>query len=229
MPLDPVEDAIGCIRHEGGLVAPSAPVTPERLIRRVGDARLPTAHGEFRIIVFDSQLDHKEHLALVKGEVAGKENVLVRMHSECMTGDTFHSLRCDCGEQLHLAMRRIGREGLGAVIYLRQEGRGIGLVNKLRAYALQDAGQDTVEANISLGFPPDLRDYAVGAQILLDLGLQSIRLLTNNPRKVAALEAYGLKVTARVPIQIAPSAHNRQYLDIKRGKLGHLLERPGPS
>jgi 3,4-dihydroxy 2-butanone 4-phosphate synthase / GTP cyclohydrolase II len=196
----------------------------ERLVQRIAEAQLPTPFGEFRVVAFENQVDQREHVALVKGTVEGRRNVLVRMHSECMTGDIFHSLRCDCGEQLHAAMRRIEEEGLGAIVYLRQEGRGIGLANKIRAYSLQDAGQDTVEANESLGFKPDLRDYGIGAQILLDLGLSSIRLLTNNPRKIVGLEGYGLKITGREPLQIAPGAHNSGYLDTKRSKLGHLLE-----
>lgn len=196
----------------------------ERLVRRIAEASLPTPYGSFRVIAFQNQVDHREHVALVKGDIAGRKNVLARMHSECMTGDVFHSMRCDCGEQLHAAMRRIDDEGLGVVVYLRQEGRGIGLANKIRAYALQDDGQDTVQANETLGFKPDLRDYGIGAQILLDLGLSSIRLLTNNPRKVVGLEGYGLRITGREPIQILPGEYNHAYLSTKRDKLGHLLE-----
>ena len=196
----------------------------ERLVKRVAEASLPTPHGEFRVIAFENQLDHREHVALVKGAIEGKKNVLVRMHSECLTGDVFHSLRCDCGEQLHAAMRRIEEEGLGAVVYLRQEGRGIGFGNKIKAYALQDGGMDTVQANESLGFNPELRDYGIGAQILLDLGLTSIRILTNNPRKIIGLEGYGLRVTGREPIQVVPGRHNEGYLKTKRKKLGHLLQ-----
>jgi 3,4-dihydroxy 2-butanone 4-phosphate synthase/GTP cyclohydrolase II len=196
----------------------------ERLVRRIAEATLPTPYGEFQLIAYENQVDRREHVALVKGKLEGRKNVLVRMHSECLTGDVFHSLRCDCGEQLHAALRRIDEAGLGAVVYLRQEGRGIGLANKVRAYALQDEGQDTVQANESLGFKPDLRDYGVGAQILLDLGLSSIRLLTNNPRKIVGLEGYGLRITGREPIQVVPGDYNRSYLETKRSKLGHLLE-----
>ena len=170
-----------------------------------------------------TSVDDAEHVALVQGEVAGAGNVLVRMHSKCLTGDVFHSLRCDCGPQLHAAMKLISQEGRGVVVYLDQEGRGIGLLNKLRAYELQDQGNDTVEANTQLGFAPDLRNYGIGAQILRDLGLSTIRLMTNNPRKVIGLDAYGLTILERVALPVDPTAHNRTYLDAKRDKLGHLL------
>src|SRR5947208_12640568 len=195
----------------------------ERLVHRVAEARLPTPYGEFRIIGYRNDVDKAEHVALVFGEVAGRENVLVRMHSKCLTGDVFHSGRCDCGWQLDNAMRMIAEEGAGAVVYLDQEGRGIGLLNKLKAYELQDAGHDTVEANQRLGFPPDLRNYGIGAQILIDLGLRSIRVLTNNPRKLVGLEGYGLELRERVPIVPHPTDENRAYLEVKRDKLGHLL------
>jgi 3,4-dihydroxy 2-butanone 4-phosphate synthase / GTP cyclohydrolase II len=194
----------------------------ERLVRRVATVQLPTPFGEFRLIGYDNTLDQREHVALLKGDVEGQDDVLVRMHSECLTGDVFGSLRCDCGEQLQAAMRRIEAEGAGAIIYLRQEGRGMGLHNKLRAYELQEQGRDTVEANLELGFKPDLRDYGIGAQILLDLGLRRIQLLTNNPKKIVGLEGYGLEITGRVPLQVDPGPHNEDYLETKRAKLGHL-------
>ena len=198
-------------------------LTKTRIIERLTEAQLPTQYGEFRVIAYRSVLDGREHVALVKGELSGKTNVLVRMHSECMTGDVFGSKRCDCGEQLAAAMRRIHEEGQGAVVYLRQEGRGIGLANKLKAYRLQDEGFDTVEANEKLGFKPDLRDYGIGAQILLDLDLHSIRLLTNNPRKIVGLDGYDIEVTGREPLQVEPGEHNERYLDTKRSKMGHIL------
>ncbi|MEE2905600.1 MAG: bifunctional 3,4-dihydroxy-2-butanone-4-phosphate synthase/GTP cyclohydrolase II [Gemmatimonadota bacterium] len=198
-------------------------LTKTRIIERLTDAQLPTQYGEFRVIAYQSVLDGREHVALVKGSLSGKANVLVRMHSECMTGDVFNSKRCDCGEQLAAAMRRIQEEGQGAIVYLRQEGRGIGLANKLKAYRLQDEGFDTVEANEELGFKPDLRDYGIGAQILLDLDLHSIRLLTNNPRKIVGLDGYDIEVTGREPLQVEPGEHNERYLDTKRSKMGHIL------
>jgi 3,4-dihydroxy 2-butanone 4-phosphate synthase / GTP cyclohydrolase II len=194
----------------------------ERLVRRVATVRLPTPFGDFSLIGYDNTLDNREHVALVKGDLGEGDDVLVRMHSECLTGDVFGSLRCDCGEQLQAAMARIEEEGRGAIIYLRQEGRGMGLHNKLRAYELQEQGRDTVEANVELGFKPDLRDYGIGAQILLDLGLHRIRLLTNNPKKIVGLEGYGLEITGRVPLRITPGSHNAGYLDTKQTKLGHL-------
>ena len=195
----------------------------ERLIERGTAARLPTEFGEFTAVGYRSILDGKHHLALVKGEVNGAQDVLVRVHSECLTGDVFGSQRCDCGDQLQAAMRMIAAEGTGVLLYIAQEGRGIGLLNKLRAYELQDQGMDTVEANIALGFPPDLRDYGIGAQILVDLGLTTIRLLTNNPKKIVGLGGYGLSVIDRVAIEMDPVDDNVEYLRTKRDKMGHVL------
>jgi 3,4-dihydroxy 2-butanone 4-phosphate synthase/GTP cyclohydrolase II len=195
----------------------------ESLVHRTAEARLPTPFGEFRIVGYDNDVDDREHVALVYGDVRGREGVLVRMHSKCLTGDVFGSIRCDCGPQLHAAMRQIVDEGAGVVVYLDQEGRGIGLLNKLKAYALQDGGRDTVEANEELGFAPDLRNYGIGAQILRDLGLSSIRVLTNNPRKMVGLDGYGLEIVERVPLVTEPHAENRAYLAVKRDKLGHLF------
>ncbi len=195
----------------------------ERLVERQTSVRLPTVHGEFTAIAFRETLTGKHHVALVKGDVAGAENVLVRVHSECLTGDVFHSLRCDCGEQLEHALRRLEAEGRGVLLYLSQEGRGIGLLNKLRAYELQEQGLDTVEANVALGLPVDARDYAIGNQILADLGLTTIRILTNNPKKMTGIEGFGLEVVEQVPIEVPPNAENRRYLDTKREKLGHAL------
>lgn len=195
----------------------------ERLVHRAAETRLPTPYGDFRIVGYQNDVDDHEHVALVCGDVVGKKDVLVRMHSKCLTGDVFHSARCDCGWQLENAMRMIAEDGKGVVVYLDQEGRGIGLLNKLKAYELQDAGHDTVEANKRLGFAPDLRNYGIGAQILMDLGLSSIRVLTNNPRKLVGLDGYGLEIIARVPIVAAPTDENRGYLDVKRDKLGHFL------
>ncbi|HIB10043.1 MAG TPA: bifunctional 3,4-dihydroxy-2-butanone-4-phosphate synthase/GTP cyclohydrolase II [Gemmatimonadetes bacterium] len=198
-------------------------LTKTRIIRRVAEAELPTKYGEFHVIAYESMLDGREHLAIIKGDPSSKRGVLVRMHSECMTGDVFGSMRCDCGEQLMAAMRRIDAEGQGAIVYLRQEGRGIGLGNKVKAYQLQDEGLDTVEANEKLGFKPDLRDYGIGAQILLDLNLHSIRLLTNNPRKIVGLDGYDIEITGSEPLLVEPNQHNERYLETKRSKLGHTL------
>jgi 3,4-dihydroxy 2-butanone 4-phosphate synthase/GTP cyclohydrolase II len=195
----------------------------ERLVRRLAEAELPTRHGTFRVIAYQSLVDHREHLAVVRGDIEGKRDVLVRMHSECLTGDVLGSLRCDCGQQLDRALERIAEEGEGAVVYLRQEGRGIGLGNKIKAYSLQDEGQDTVQANESLGFSPDLRDYGIGAQILLDLGLHTIRILTNHPRKIVGLEGYDLEIAGREPLLVEPGEFNAQYLETKRTRLGHFL------
>jgi 3,4-dihydroxy 2-butanone 4-phosphate synthase / GTP cyclohydrolase II len=199
----------------------------DKLVERVVEARLPTAFGEFNVVGFRSLVDGKHHIAMVKGEVDGQEDVLVRVHSECLTGDVFHSLRCDCGQQLEDALMRIEDEGRGVLLYLAQEGRGIGLLNKLRAYRLQEEGLDTVDANLELGLPADLRDYGIGAQILVDLGLSSIRILTNNPKKIVGLEGYGLAVTDQIPIQHPANEHNRQYLRAKAQRLGHLLHHQG--
>ena len=201
----------------------------EKLVHRVAEAKLPTRYGEFTAIAYRSDIDPDEHLALVMGDIGSGEPVLVRVHSECLTGDVFGSLRCDCGDQISLAMENIAKEGQGVFLYMRQEGRGIGFHNKIRAYALQDKGLDTVEANLSLGFPSDLRDYGIGAQILADLGLRKIRLLTNNPKKVIGLEGYGLEVVEKVPIIIAPNPYNRRYLVTKQKKMGHRLEIPEAS
>jgi 3,4-dihydroxy 2-butanone 4-phosphate synthase/GTP cyclohydrolase II len=195
----------------------------EKLVERVTTVRMPTDHGEFSLVAFRETLTGKHHVALVKGDVAGKQNVLVRVHSECLTGDVFHSLRCDCGEQLELALARIEAEGSGVVLYMAQEGRGIGLLNKLKAYELQEQGLDTVEANLELGFPEDAREYGIGNQILADLGLTTIRILTNNPRKLSGIEGFGLRVVEQVPIVVPANVENRRYLATKRDKLGHML------
>ena len=198
-------------------------IKKEKLVRRAAEAELPTTHGEFKVIAYENDVDGLEHIALVKGVINPDEPVLVRVHSECMTGDVFDSLRCDCGFQLEQAMKLIDEEECGVLVYMRQEGRGIGLVNKIKAYELQEQGKDTVEANVELGFAPDLRDYGVGAQILVDLGVKKIRLLTNNPRKIKGLEGYGLYIVDRVPLEIPSSKFNKRYLDTKRKKMGHYL------
>lgn len=196
----------------------------EKLVERKAETLLPTEFGDFQCIIFQSKIDKKEHVALVKGNVAGKKNVLVRVHSECLTGEVFHSLRCDCGPQLERALTMIAKKGLGVLVYMRQEGRGIGLMNKIKAYKLQEQGYDTVEANKKLGFKPDLRTYGIGAQILVDLGLSTIHLLTNNPKKVVGLEGYGLHITERMPIEISPNTVNRGYLEAKKKRMGHFLK-----
>ena len=195
----------------------------EKLVQRVAEAKLPSRYGEFTAIAYKSDIDPDEHLALVMGDIITEEPVLVRVHSECLTGDVFSSLRCDCGEQVSRAMQHIAEAGRGVLLYMRQEGRGIGFHNKIKAYALQDNGMDTVQANLCLGFAVDLRDYGIGAQILADLGLQKIRLLTNNPKKVVGLNGYGLEVVETLPLIIPPNPHNRRYLQTKQRKMGHLL------
>jgi 3,4-dihydroxy 2-butanone 4-phosphate synthase/GTP cyclohydrolase II len=199
-------------------------VRTERFVKRISDVKLPTEYGEFRAIAYTNDMDTNTHIALLKGDIKPDDSVLVRVHSECLTGDVFGSKRCDCGEQLHKAMAMINAEGKGVILYMRQEGRGIGLANKLRAYELQDKGLDTVEANLKLGFKPDLRDYGIGAQILVDLGVRKMRLMTNNPKKIVGLEGYGLKVVARVPIESRPHEKNIIYLRTKKKKLGHMLD-----
>ncbi|HEX5584670.1 bifunctional 3,4-dihydroxy-2-butanone-4-phosphate synthase/GTP cyclohydrolase II [Gaiella sp.] len=197
----------------------------EKLVERVVSVRLPTDHGDFQAVAYRETLTGKQHVALVKGDVAGKDDVLVRVHSECLTGDVFHSRRCDCGEQLDQALATIEREGLGVLLYLAQEGRGIGLLNKLRAYELQEQGMDTVEANIELGFKADAREYGIGSQILADLGLSTIRVLTNNPKKISGISGFGLEVVSQEPIEVEPNDENRSYLETKRDKLGHTIGR----
>ena len=197
--------------------------TREKLVERLETVKMPTDYGDFDLALYRSKLDGQNHLALIRGEVAGKKNVLVRVHSECLTGDVFGSRRCDCGPQLHHAMRQVAAAGCGVIVYMRQEGRGIGLAPKIKAYKLQEQGYDTVEANEKLGYGMDLREYGLGAQILVDLGIKTIRLLTNNPKKLVGLEGYGLEIVQQVPIQVKPNPHNAKYLKTKREKMGHLL------
>jgi 3,4-dihydroxy 2-butanone 4-phosphate synthase/GTP cyclohydrolase II len=197
----------------------------ELMVRRAAETILPTlSGGEFRAIVYENDVDDLHHVALIKGELKPEEPILVRVHSECLTGDVFGSQRCDCGDQLHAAMEQIAQEGAGVILYMRQEGRGIGLINKLKAYALQDGGQDTVEANEALGFSADLRDYGIGAQMLAELGIRKLRLMTNNPKKIVGLEGYGLEIVERVSLEVASHGSNIKYLTTKREKMGHLLD-----
>ncbi|HKG39581.1 MAG TPA: bifunctional 3,4-dihydroxy-2-butanone-4-phosphate synthase/GTP cyclohydrolase II [Conexibacter sp.] len=227
-----VDDLVGyCAQHDLKMITVADLVAYRRrhdkLVERVVSTRLPTAFGDFEVVGYRSLVDDKHHVAMVKGDVASAEDVLVRVHSECLTGDVFHSLRCDCGEQLESALAMIEEHGSGVLLYLAQEGRGIGLLNKLKAYKLQEEGLDTVDANLKLGLPADLRDYGIGAQILTDLGLTSIRILTNNPKKIIGLEGYGLSVTGQVPIQPTPNPHNEAYLRAKRDRMGHTLHHQG--
>jgi len=227
-----VDDLVGyCARHGLKMITVADLVAYRRrhdkLVERVVSTGLPTAFGDFEVVGYRSLVDDKHHVAMVKGDVANAQDVLVRVHSECLTGDVFHSLRCDCGEQLESALAMIEEAGRGVLLYLSQEGRGIGLLNKLRAYKLQEEGLDTVDANLKLGLPADLRDYGIGAQILTDLGLSSIRILTNNPKKIIGLEGYGLSVTGQVPIQPTPNPHNEAYLRAKRDRMGHTLHHQG--
>jgi 3,4-dihydroxy 2-butanone 4-phosphate synthase/GTP cyclohydrolase II len=199
----------------------------EQLVERAVETVMPTEYGEFRLVVYKTEVDEQNHLALVMGDVAGQDDVMVRVHSECMTGDVFHSMRCDCGAQLHEAMRMIGEKGSGVLVYMRQEGRGIGLVNKIKAYQLQDQGMDTHEANVHLGFDPDPREYGLGAQILKDLGVTTMQLISNNPVKRKGLQGYGLEITGRVPIEVRSNEHNEKYLKTKKDKFGHILSEFG--
>jgi 3,4-dihydroxy 2-butanone 4-phosphate synthase/GTP cyclohydrolase II len=220
-----------CAKHDMKMVTTADLIEyrrrQDKLVQREVEVKLPTAYGDFRAVAYRSLVDNKHHVALVKGDVEGQDDVLVRVHSECLTGDVFHSLRCDCGEQLESALSMIEAEGSGVLLYLAQEGRGIGLLNKLHAYKLQEEGFDTVDANLKLGLPADLRDYGIGAQILVDLGLSKIRIMTNNPKKIIGLEGYGLEVTDQVPIEHVPNEHNLEYLRAKKERMGHLLHHQG--